>query len=187
MRIAVLASHEGTTLQAIIDAYAYTKIDSRVAVVISNNSKSGALQRAKRQRINAYHVSSKTHDDPDEAIRDILVQHDIDIVISAGYMKKIGPKVLASFEGRIYNTHPSLLPKYGGQAFYGRRIYEAVIAAGETETGVTFHKVDGGYDTGEIVSQVRINIRSGETAEQLEERVKRFEKILIVGFIGLIE
>lgn len=176
MRLAVLASHEGTTLQALINS------PVNVALVISNNSKSGALYRAKCHGIPALHISSKTHDDPDQAILDALLEHRIDVVFSAGYMKKVGPKVIEAFKGRAFNTHPSLLPKYGGEAFYGSRIYEEVIANGDTETGVCIHHIDGGYDTGKVVTTAIFPVDKNATPETLETYSKQREKHLVVAF-----
>src|SRR5712671_6650148 len=108
MNIAILASHEGTTLQSLLDACSDGRIRGCVAVVVSNNGDSGALRRARRDGIQAVHLSSKTHEDPaalDAAIRSVLVAADVDVVFLAGYMKKLGPLVLRAFEGRILNTH----------------------------------------------------------------------------------
>src|SRR5262249_29676812 len=136
MNVGVLASHEGTTLQTLLDACSDGRIQGRVAVVVSNNSDSGALRRARQAGVRALHLSSKTHEDPaalDAAIRDALVAADVDVVFLAGYMKKLGPLVLRAFERRILNTHPALLPRFGGPGMYGDRVFEAVLAAGETE------------------------------------------------------
>src|SRR5262249_38869963 len=116
MRIGVLASHEGTTLQSVIDACAYGRIAAKVVVVISNNSSAGAMVRARQAGIRVVHLSSSTHASPDAldgAIRDILVETRTDVVLLAGYMRRVGPLVLAAFRGRILNTHPALLPKFG--------------------------------------------------------------------------
>lgn len=188
MKIAVLASHNGSTLQAVIDACESGYLDSDVVVVISNNSQSGALERARKHNIPALHISSVTSPEyEDDAICNALLDHGVDCILLAGYMKKIGPVTIKTFHGRVFNTHPSLLPKYGGEAFYGSKIYEAILANGETETGVTFHHVDEGYDTGEIVTQAKFPIQPNETAEELEERTKNVEKHLIVDTIKYIE
>ena len=139
MKLGVLASHEGTTLQAVIEACAMGTIDGAVGVVISNNSTSGALQRAKAARLPTKHLSARTHPDADaldRAIRDALREYGCDWVLLAGYMKRLGPATLAAYRCRIVNTHPALLPKFGGQGLYGRRVHEAVLAAGERVSGV---------------------------------------------------
>ncbi|HYQ14713.1 MAG TPA: formyltransferase family protein, partial [Polyangiaceae bacterium] len=130
LRIGVLASHEGTTLQAILDACATARIAAEVVIVISNNGGSGALRRATVAGSAALHLSSKTHPGPgalDVAIIEALESREVEVVMLAGYMKKLEPALLKRFRGRIINTHPSLLPKFGGQGMYGPRVHEAVL------------------------------------------------------------
>ena len=183
MRIAALASHGGTILQSVIDACASGELAAEVALVVSNNSSSGAIERARRHRIPTAHLSSRTHPDPDAldaAIEQALLNAEADWVLLCGYMKKLGPRTLERFRNRILNTHPALLPKYGGRGFYGSKVHAAVIAAGETESGATVHLVDGEYDTGPILAQVKVPVRGTDTADTLEERVKEAERKLIV-------
>lgn len=183
MRIAALASHGGSVLQAVLDACRTRELDGTVVLVISNNSRAGALARAVEHGIPALHLSSATHPEPaalDAAMVEALEQAGADWVLLAGYMKKLGPRVLARFRNRILNTHPALLPKYGGHGFYGRRVHEAVLAAGEHETGATVHLVDAEYDSGPILAQVRVPIRPGDAVHDVEERVKAAERKLIV-------
>jgi phosphoribosylglycinamide formyltransferase-1 len=99
-------------------------------------------------------------------------------------MKKLGPKVLREFRNRIVNTHPALLPKFGGSGFYGRRVHEAVIASGDQETGATLHIVDADYDSGPILAQVRVPVLAGDSVEELEERVKVAERKLVVATLA---
>jgi phosphoribosylglycinamide formyltransferase 1 len=183
LHIGVLASHHGTTLQAILDACEAGTLRAQVVTVISNNSQSGAAQRAQRHAVPFAHLSGHTHPEPealDEAICDTLVQHDADIVVLAGYMKKLGPRTLKQFEGRILNTHPALLPKFGGQGMYGSRVHEAVLAAGESTTGVSIHVVDAGYDTGPVIAQCEVPVHADDTVESLAERVQRRERAFLV-------
>lgn len=183
MRIAALASHGGSILQAVIDAIEDGTLPAELVLVISNNSRSKALDRARRHGIRTLHLSAHTHPDPDEldaAIVSSLEEVNADWVFLAGYMKRLGPRTLARFKNRIINTHPALLPKFGGQGYFGRRVHEAVIAAGETESGATVHVVEKDYDSGPILAQVRVPVRENDTAEMLEERVKSAERKLIV-------
>jgi phosphoribosylglycinamide formyltransferase-1 len=183
MRIAALASHGGSVLQAVIDACESGELPAEVSLVVSNNSRSGALERARSHEIATAHMSSSHHPDPaalDAAIEQALVDAEADWVLLSGYMKKLGPRTLTRYRNRILNTHPALLPKYGGQGFYGSKVHAAVIEAGETETGATVHLVDGEYDTGPILAQVKVPVRGTDTAESLEERVKEAERKLIV-------
>jgi phosphoribosylglycinamide formyltransferase-1 len=183
MRIAVLASHEGSLLQAVIDACRSGELAAEVVLVVSNNSASGALRRAAEAGIDTAHLSSSTHPDPeilDRALCTTLTRAGTDLVLLAGYMKRVGPRTLERFSGRIVNTHPALLPKYGGHGYFGRRVHEAVIAAGETESGATVHWVQGDYDSGPPLAQTRIPVRADDTAESLEARVKAAERQLLI-------
>jgi phosphoribosylglycinamide formyltransferase-1 len=183
MRIAVLASHGGSVLQAVLDACTHHELEASVVLVISNNSGAGALARAIEQGIPTLHLSSATHPDAtalDAAMVEALEARQTDWVLLAGYMKKLGPQVLERFHNRIINTHPALLPKFGGQGFYGRRVHQAVLDAGERETGASVHLVDAEYDSGPILSQVRVRVRPGDTVDELEERVKSAERKLLI-------
>ncbi|MEE9551793.1 MAG: phosphoribosylglycinamide formyltransferase [Gammaproteobacteria bacterium] len=176
-----LASGQGTNMQAIIDACQNGHLDARSAVVISNNEASAALKRAQNVKIPAYHISKITHPHGlDEVIVDTLRKHDVDLVILAGYMKKIGQNVLTAFKNRIINIHPSLLPKYGGQDMYGIKVHEAVLAAGESETGVTIHLVNEIYDEGLILAQQTVPVNPEDTAELLTTRVLEVEHVFYV-------
>lgn len=183
MKIGVLASHAGTTLQAVLDAVARGELSGRVVVVISNNGDSGALRRAAAANVPAVHLSSRTHADPnalDTAIRDALTASEVDLVLLAGYMKRLGPRTLAHFRGRIVNTHPALLPKFGGQGMYGARVHEAVLAAGEKVTGVSIHLVESEYDSGPVLAQAEVPVQAGDSAESLAARVQARERALLV-------
>lgn len=183
MKLGVLASHEGTILQAVIDAFANGVIPGDLALVISNNSSAGALRRARAATIRTEHLSSRTHPHPaklDTAIRDALLDNSCNWVLLSGYMKRLGPAVLDAYAGHIVNTHPSLLPQFGGQGLYGRRVHEAVLSSGDTISGVTAHQVTGGYDEGPIIDQTTVPVIDGDTAEALEQRVKTVERSFIV-------
>jgi phosphoribosylglycinamide formyltransferase-1 len=183
MNLAFFASHQGSNMQAVIDACNSGRLKARPCVAISNNGNSEALVRARREGIPAYHFSSATHPDPaqlDQIHLQALASHGADLVILAGYLKKLGPLVLDSFQDRILNIHPALLPKHGGQGMYGRSVHEAVLRAGEKETGVTIHLVDAAYDHGAIVAQCRTPVLPGDTADSLAERVLQVEHEFLV-------
>ena len=190
MNLGLLASHNGSTMQALIDACHSGRLRATPVVVVSNNKESGALARARKANIPAFHLSGATHPDPaalDREIAELLLKHDADLVALAGYMKKIGPAMLAAFPGRIINIHPGLLPEFGGRGMYGRRVHEAVIASGAPETGATIHLVDEIYDHGPILGQRAIPVRQGETADSLAPRVAEVERQLYVDVIdGII-
>ena len=191
LKLGFLASHRGTNMQSIIDACNEGKIDAVPAVVISNNGDSGALDRATIEQIPAYHLSSKKYPDPedlDRSIRDALLKHEVDIVVLAGYMKKIGEHTIKAFEGRILNIHPALLPKYGGQGMYGNKVHSAVLESGDRETGVTIHVVTDNYDQGPILAQQTVPVIEGDTVESLARRVLVVEHQLYVDTIkGIVE
>ena len=187
MNIAVLASHEGTTLQAILDACRDGRIAARVALVVSNNADSGALRRARLAGSEARHLSGRLHPDAEELDRTlcgVLVEHRIDLVMLAGYMKRLGPLTLARFRGRIFNTHPALLPKFGGTGMYGMNVHRAVLAAGERTSGATVHLVDEGYDSGPVVAQVRVSVEKDDTPETLAARVQQAERALVTDVLA---
>ena len=189
-RIAVLASHGGSILQAVLDACAAGALPAQVVLVIGNNRDALALRRADRAGVRWRHISGATQPNPealDRAIAEALQAAGADWVLLAGYMKKLGPKTLGAFPGRILNTHPALLPKHGGQGFYGRRVHQAVLDAGERESGATVHLVEQEYDTGPIIAQARVPVQPDDAVEALEERVKSAERELLVNTLrGLI-
>lgn len=186
-RLAIFASHGGSILQAVIDACEHHELPLDVVLVISNNSKSAALARAAEHGIETLHLSSRTHGDDellDQAIVSKLQDANVDWVLLAGYMKKLGPKTLDTYRNRILNAHPALLPKFGGQGFYGRKVHEAVLAAGETESGATVHLVEGDYDTGPMLSQVRVPVKANDDVDALEQRVKAAERNLVLATLA---
>ncbi|MDD5034302.1 MAG: phosphoribosylglycinamide formyltransferase [Methylococcaceae bacterium] len=174
MKLGFLASHNGSNMQAIIDACKSGALQATPAVVISNNGDCGALIRAEQESIPHYHLSAKTHPDPealDRAILDALLRHGVDIVVLAGYMKKLGPQALSRYAGAILNVHPALLPKFGGQGMYGRHVHEAVLAAGEKESGASVHWVSEEYDAGPVIAQARVPVLPDDTPQTLAARV----------------
>ncbi|MGB9770820.1 MAG: phosphoribosylglycinamide formyltransferase [Candidatus Kapaibacteriota bacterium] len=174
LRIGFLASHNGSNMQAIIDAIKRGELDAVPAVVISNNSNAFALERARKEGIPAYHISSKqfpNEEELDRAILETLIKHNVNIVCLAGYMKKVGPKVLNHFKNRVLNIHPALLPKYGGKGMYGKFVHEAVLKAREPQSGCTVHLVDEVYDHGRILGQRVVTVFPDDTVETLAERV----------------
>ena len=183
LRLGILASHAGTTMQAILDACASGELDADVRVVISNNSRSGAITRARSAGIPALYLSRATHPDEtalDRAILAALADHDVNMVVLAGYMKRLGPLTLSHYRRRVLNTHPALLPKFGGRGMYGDRVHEAVLAAGEKVSGATVHVVDGEYDTGPILSQTTLPILHGDTIATLRDRIREAERLQYV-------
>ena len=189
LRLGLLASHGGSNLGAILAACQADQIAAQPVVVIGNNSDAFALERARRAGVPTSHLSSRTHPDPaalDAALAETLASYGVDLVVLAGYMKRLGPRVLDRWRGRIINVHPSLLPKFGGQGMYGARVHEAVLAAGEAVSGVTIHLVTEEYDQGPAIAQRQVPVLPGDTAESLAKRVLREEHALYVETIGRI-
>ena len=188
LKIGVLASHTGTNFQAIADACLTGELKASTALLICNNSRAGVMDKAARAGVSAVHLSSSTNPDPaelDQAICQTLEDHDVELVVTAGYMKKLGPGVLHRFHNRIINIHPSLLPKYGGAGFYGARVHEAVLRAGEAMAGATVHLVNEDYDRGDILLQETLPVKSSDTAESLAARLRPIEHQLLIDAIKL--
>ena len=183
LNLGFLASHNGSNMQAIIDACKQGRLNARPCIVISNNADSMALQRAKKEGIPNYCLNNNIYSSDqelDKEILDVLQNQSVDLVILAGYMKKIGPMVLAAYKGRVLNIHPALLPKYGGQGMYGRNVHEAVLAAKEKVSGATIHIVDEEYDRGKIISQCQVPVYGNDDVESLSKRVLQKEHELFV-------
>ena len=183
MNIGVLASHQGTTLQAVLDACIGGALPGRVGVVISNNSGSGALVRAQSAGVLARHISGKTHPDAmdlDRTICACLATADTDVVLLAGFMKKLGPNTLQTYAGRILNTHPALLPKFGGPGMFGAHVHRAVLDSGDSVSGASVHLVEEEYDTGPVLAQRSVEILASDTPDTLAARVRTAERNLVV-------
>ena len=183
MNLGFLASHNGSNMQAIIDACKSGVLQATPSVVISNNGNSGAIERAKLEQIPNYHLSSKTHPGPDALdleILSVLQQHNVEILMLSGYMKKLGVRTLSHYRGHVLNIHPALLPKFGGKGMFGQKVHQAVLAAGENETGVSIHIVDEEYDTGPIIAQATLPVMTYDTVKSLSKRVLEMEHTLFV-------
>jgi phosphoribosylglycinamide formyltransferase-1 len=178
-KIAILASHNGSGFDTL---YKNSKeLGISIEIVISNNSNSIALKKAKDRFIDCYIVNSKTDIDPDKKIYELIKDKGCCIVYLSGYMKKISDNLTDNF--RVINSHPSLLPKYGGKGMYGRFVHEAVIRNNEKVSGCTLHYVNEVYDEGEIILQNIITLADNETVDTLESKVKELEsKTIIEGF-----
>ena len=176
-RLAVLASGRGSNLQAIVDHFdnlARERV-AKVVLVASNRADSPALIRAATASIDIAHFNAA--DDGTELL-DLLKKYRVDLVVLAGYLKRIPSKVIREYSGRMINIHPALLPAFGGEGMYGARVHEAVIASGAKESGVTVHLVDDDYDRGPIVAQWRIPVEPSDTADKLAARVLNVEHVV---------
>ena len=122
----------------------------------------------------------------DAAILCALRAHKIEAVLLCGYLKKVGPAVIAAYSGRIMNTHPSLLPRHGGHSMYGARVHEAVLASGDAESGISVHGVTAEYDAGPVIHQVRVPVVAGDTVASLTERVQAAEQRALVQVLNAV-
>ena len=180
-RIAVLASTNGTDLQAIIDEMKAGKMPGiELSVVISNKESAYALERAANQGYKTVFVNpkGKSRTEYDQEVAKILKQNQIDLVCLIGYMRILSPEFVRQFPRKIINVHPALMPKFSGPGFFGANVHEEVLKAGETESGCTIHFVDEGVDTGEIIIQKKVQVEPNETAETLKNKVQAVEKLL---------
>ena len=178
MKIAVFASGEGTNLQALIDACADGRVRGSVALVVSNKEDSGALRRARRAGIEALFAPAAAYPTPEEYSAHLALEckkRDIGLICLAGFLMKLKAPLLKAFSGRILNVHPSLLPAFGGQGMYGRKVHEGALAAGVKVSGATVHVVDEEYDHGPIVLQATVPVLAGDTPETLAARVRSQE------------
>lgn len=180
-RVGVLASTKGTDLQAIIDEIKEGKMPGiEIAVVAGNKRGAYALERARLQEIKALFVDpkGKTKEEYDLELAEIMKNEKVDLVVLIGYMRILTPAFVRRFPRRIINVHPALMPKFCGSGYFGANVHEAVLKAGEKETGCTIHFVDEGVDTGEIIVQEKVSVNPDDTPETLKEKVQALEKKL---------
>ncbi|MCR4843189.1 MAG: phosphoribosylglycinamide formyltransferase [Eubacterium sp.] len=191
LNITVLVSGGGTNLQAIIDAIRSGVItNARIGCVISNNADAYALTRAADAGIDTCVISRKDHPDKEEfdaALLKALADAQTDLVVLAGYLVVLSAKVIKAYENRIVNVHPSLIPAFCGQGFYGLKVHEEVIARGCRVTGATVHFVDSGTDTGPIIMQKAVEVHEGDSPKELQQRVmEEAEWVILPRTIDLI-
>lgn len=181
MKISFLASHGGSSARAIIAAMASGELKAEPGILITNNAGSAIHAWCLEQGFPVHHVSSVTHPGrEDDTIRALLADSGTNVVVCSGYMKKIGPKTLAAFAGRILNIHPALLPKHGGKGMYGDRVHAAVLKAGEKESGASVHVVTADYDDGPVIGQSHVEVLPVDTVASLRARVQATEPGLYI-------
>ena len=173
--IVVLVSGGGTNLQALIDAQGRGEIkNGRIVCVISSNPNAYALERAKNNGIDTEVIRRKDYaefDEYDKALTELLQSKKADAVVLAGFMTILGTRVIKSFENRIINIHPSLIPSFCGEGYYGLRVHEEAIKKGVKVTGATAHFVNEVCDGGPIIIQKAVEVQNGDTPEILQRRV----------------
>lgn len=186
-KIVVFASGSGTNFQAIIDSVESGRIQAKIAGLITSKDGISAIERANKAAI-PYFTIKRTHFENEnqfgEAILEKLKIWEPDLIVLAGYMVKLPSSVIQQYPDSIINIHPSLLPKYGGRGYYGSRVHQAVIDAGESESGCTVHYVNEVYDEGPIIAQKKIPVLPEDTPNSLAERILKEEHKLLPAVIN---
>lgn len=172
--IAIFASGSGTNAENIARIF-NSGTRARVALVVCNRRQAGVFGRMRPLDVETLYVPNSVWDENPQEVVDILRQHDIDLVVLAGFMHFVSPVIIDAFRGRILNIHPSLLPAYGGKGMYGHHVHEAVIAAREQQSGVTVHYVTEEMDKGEILMQEAVKIEPDDTPASLEAKIHPVE------------
>ena len=182
-RLVVLASGRGRVFAALAEACEKGDMPLEIAGLVASRSNIGAQEVAKRFIIPEVVMNKKdfpTQVEWDAQLCEQIEDWEADWVLLNGYLSLLGPRVLNSYSNRVLNTHPALLPKYGGKGMYGRRVHQAVLAAGEQVTGVTLHLVTSEYDEGPILAQKEVPVKPEDTPETLEARVIEAEKCFVI-------
>lgn len=172
-KIAVFASGSGSNAEALVHFFKDRK-DARVAMIVCNNPQAGVVERAHRLRIPLVMVSKRVLYE-DQSLLYTLRQEGIDALVLAGFLWLVPAYLIQAYPQRIVNLHPALLPAFGGKGMYGIKVHEAVIAAGEKESGISIHLVNEHYDEGQLLAQFRTPIAAGETVESLAEKIHQLE------------
>lgn len=183
-KLVVLASGSGSNFQAIIDAVKSGKIIGEIAGLISNKKYTGAVERAEKNEIPVRIISYTTEKAFSEKLQSQLKEWSPDLVVLAGFLRKIPDEIIRQYPDKIINIHPSLLPKYGGKGFYGKKVHEAVLHAEESTSGCTVHYVNEEYDSGDIIRQAEVRVYPSDTAETLAGRILEQEHQLLPAVIA---
>ena len=168
-------------MQSIIDNIENGTLDAKINLVVSDNKEAFALDRAKKANIPTYIIEGKNKEEIDIELDNVLKNYDVNLIVLAGYLKMIGSRLINKYT--IINTHPSLLPKFGGKGMFGMNVHRAVIEANEKISGPTVHFVNEKYDEGNIISQTTVEITKEDTPETLAKKVQDVEKIQLVNVL----
>ena len=172
-RIAIFASGSGSNAEAIAQHFA-DRSDVQISLILTNNPKAGVIQRAWRRHIPVVVFDRKAFYESDRILK-LLVNQKIDLVVLAGFMMLISEKLIRAFPEKMVNIHPALLPKYGGKGMYGHFVHEAVVAAGERQSGITIHLVNEAYDEGRIIFQATCDLQPSDAPEDVARKVQMLE------------
>src|SRR4051794_16285016 len=187
-RIAVLASGAGSTFRHLVDKGRTGQLAADITLLITTKADAPVVQHAGPAGVEHLFLDGAGlgPDALDAAISQALIDHEIDLVVLAGYVRKIGPRTLEAFAGRIINTHPAPLPAFGGPGMYGERVHEAVLTAGVRHSAATIHLVDDDYDTGPVIAERPVPVHPDDTAATLQERVQAAERDLLVSTLAAL-
>ncbi|MCL4451115.1 MAG: phosphoribosylglycinamide formyltransferase [Candidatus Thermoplasmatota archaeon] len=182
--VAILASGTGTTFQSILDSSRRGDLIADIAVLASDRKDCGAVLRAESAAIPVLHLLTKHQDEAIRSLERIFSEYSPDIAVLAGYNRILPAEFVERHRERIINTHPALLPCFGGKGMYGLNVHRAVIVSGAKFSGCTVHFVDTGVDTGPIIAQAIVQVSDNDTPESLSEKVKAIEKPLLISTIS---
>lgn len=172
--IAIFASGNGTNAENIIRYFQAKEGEIQVTLVVTNRQEIPVFERAKRLDVSCIYMNKDAWTTGEEVIR-LLHERKIDFIVLAGFLARVPDVILQEYPRRIVNIHPSLLPKYGGKGMYGDRVHQAVVEAGEKESGITIQYINEHYDEGDIITQYRCPVLPGDTPEELAKRVHALE------------
>jgi phosphoribosylglycinamide formyltransferase-1 len=176
IKLGFLASGNGSSARAVVAAIQGGELAAEARLLVSNNRSAAALAFAAEAGVPALCIATQA--DPEAAdarLAEAMTAHGVELIVLSGYLRQLGPRTLARYAGRILNIHPGPLPQFGGHGMYGRRVHEAVIAAGVAESGICIHLVDEEYDRGPVIARRSVPVASGDAAESLEARVTSLE------------
>lgn len=171
LNIAVLVSGGGSNLQALIDAVEAGSINGRIVTVVSNKEGVYALERAKKHNISCKVIPKKGNDSFEEQLTLHLMENDVDLIVLAGFLCILSENFVKTFENKIINVHPSLIPSFCGEGCYGLKVHKAALDYGVKVTGATVHYVNNIVDGGKIIAQKAVDVLEGDTPETLQKRV----------------
>ena len=187
LRLGFLASGNGSSARAIVAAIGAGGLAAQARLLVSNNRGAAALNFAAEAGIPALCIPTQADAAAADArLADALEAHGVELVILSGYLRQLGPLTLSRYAGRVLNIHPGPLPAFGGHGMYGRRVHEAVIAAGVAESGICVHVVDSEYDRGPVIARMAVPVLAGDTAETLEARVTSKEPAFFVATLAAL-
>jgi phosphoribosylglycinamide formyltransferase 1 len=181
LKLGFLASGNGSSARAICAAIRLGDLAAEARLLVSNRRDAKALEWARVDGLTSLHIPTlSAPDEADAALAKAMQDHGVNLIILSGYLRHLGPKTLEAFKGRILNIHPGPLPEFGGEGMYGRRVHEAVIAAGVTESAIVIHGVDEVYDRGPEIARTWVAVEAGDSVETLEARVTSLEPAFFV-------